>query len=45
MTYISYIKLWENEFDNVVSEKYKTQDINFINTKLEVYDNFIIMKK
>ena len=37
MAYISYNKLCENEFDNVVSKKDKVQDINISQTKLEVH--------
>ena len=34
MAYISYNKLWESEFDNIVSKKDKLQDININETKL-----------
>ena len=39
MAYIIYIKLWESECDNTVSEKDKTQDINMNQLKLEVHDS------
>ena len=29
MAYISYNKLWESEFDNIVSKGDKLQDLNF----------------
>ena len=38
MAYISYNKIWESEYDNIVSEKHKVQDINKNQIKLEVYD-------
>ena len=28
MAYISYIKSWESEFDNIVSRRDKLQDLN-----------------
>ena len=31
-----YNKLWESMFDNIVAEKDKIQDRNFIQLKLEV---------
>ena len=40
MAFISYNKLWESEFDNIVSKKDKIQDINFIQIKLELHDTF-----
>ena len=36
MAYISYNKLWESEFDNIVSKRDKLQDSNINNLKLEV---------
>ena len=35
MAYISYNKLWESEFDNIVSKRDKLQDsnINHVNLK------------
>ena len=38
MAYISYKKLWESEFDGIVSQKDKLQDLNIIQLKLEVHD-------
>ena len=40
MAYISYNKLWKNEFDVIVSEKYKLQDIDINQIKLEVHDTY-----
>ena len=38
MAYISYNKLWESEFDGIVSEGDKLQDLNINQLKLEVHD-------
>ena len=38
MAYISYNKLWESEFDGIVSKRDKLQDLNINNLKLEVLD-------
>ena len=38
MAYISYIKLWESEFDNIVSKRDKLQDLKINQLKLEVHD-------
>ena len=38
MAYISYKKLWESEFDGIVSKRDKLQDANIIQLKLEVHD-------
>ena len=38
MAYISYNKLWESEFDGIVSKRYKSQDLNINQIKLEVHD-------
>ena len=38
MAYISYKRLWESEFDNIVFKKEKVRDLNFIQLKLEVHD-------
>ena len=38
MAYISYNKLWESEFDGIVSKRDKLQDANISQLKLEVYD-------
>ena len=40
MAYISYNKLWESEFDNIVSKRDKLQDLNIIQLKLEVQDTY-----
>ena len=40
MAYISYNKLWENEFDGIVSRKDKLQDLNISQLKLEVHDTY-----
>ena len=38
MAYISYNKLWESEFDGIVSKRDKLQDANISQLKLEVHD-------
>ena len=40
MAYISYNKLWESEFDGIVSKRDKLQDANINQLKLEVYDTY-----
>ena len=40
MAYISYNRLWESEFDGIVSKRDKLQDANIKNLKLEVYDTY-----
>ena len=40
MVYISYNKLWESEFDNIVSKRDKLQDSNINQLKLEVFDTY-----
>ena len=40
MAYISYNKLWESEFDGVVSKRDKLQDLNINQLKLEVHDSY-----
>ena len=40
MAYISYNKLWESEFDGIVSKRDKLQDLNIIQLKLEVHDTY-----
>ena len=40
MAYISYNKLWESEFDGIVSERDKLQDLNINQLKLEVHDSY-----
>ena len=38
--YISYNKLWESEFDGIVSKRDKLQDLNINQLKLEVHDTY-----
>ena len=45
MACISYDKLWENEFDGIVSERDKLQDMNINQLKLEVHDSYKIDEK
>ena len=40
MAYISYNRLWESEFDGIVSKRDKLQDSNINELKLEVHDTF-----
>ena len=40
MAYITYIKLWESEFDEIVSKRDKLQDLNINQLKLEVHDSY-----
>ena len=40
MAYISYNKLWESEFDGIVSTRDKLQDTNINQLKLEVHDTY-----
>ena len=40
MAYTSYNKLWESEFDGIVSKRDKLQDLNIHNLKLEVLDTY-----
>ena len=40
MAYISYNKLWESEFDGIVSKRDKLQDSNINQLKLEMYDTY-----
>ena len=40
MAYISYNKLWESEFDGIVSKRDELQDSNINNLKLEVHDSY-----
>ena len=40
MAYISYNKLWESEFDDIVSKRDKVQDLNINQLKLEVHDTY-----
>ena len=40
MAYISYNKLWESEFDGIVSKRVKLQAANISHLKLELYDTY-----
>ena len=40
MVYISYNKLWQSEFDGIVSKRDKLQDLNIIQLKTEVHDTY-----
>ena len=40
MAFISSKKLWESEFDNIVSKKDKVQDSHIDQIKLEVHDSY-----
>ena len=40
MAYISYSKVWESEFDGIVSKRDKLQDLNINQLKLEVHDTY-----
>ena len=40
MAYLSYNKLWESEFDGIVSKRDKLQDLNINQLKLEVHDTY-----
>ena len=40
MAYVSYNKLWESEFDGIVSKRDKLQDANIIQLKLKVHDTY-----
>ena len=40
MAYISYNKLWESEFDGIISKRDKLQDLNINQLRLEVYDTY-----
>ena len=40
MAYISYNKLWESEFDGIVSKRDKLQDANISQLKLELHDTY-----
>ena len=40
MAYISSNKLWESEFDGIVSKRDKVQDLNISQLKLEVHDTY-----
>ena len=40
MAFISYNKLWESEFDGIVSKRDKLQHLNINQLKLEVHDTY-----
>ena len=40
MAFISYIKMWEIEFDNIYFEKDKVEDMKINQFKLEVQDTY-----
>ena len=40
MAYISYNRLWESEFDGIVSKRHELQDSNINELKLEVCDTY-----
>ena len=40
MAYISFKKLWESEFDGIVSKRDKLQNANISQLKLEVHDTY-----
>ena len=40
MAFISYNKLWESDFDGIVSKRDKLQDLNVNQSKLEVHDTY-----
>ena len=40
MAYKSYNKLWESEFDGILSKRDKLQDLNINQLKLEVHDTY-----
>ena len=45
MAYISNNKLWESEFDGIVSKRDKLQDLKISQIKLEVHDTYKKLKK
>ena len=40
MAFVSYNKLLQSDFDNIVFKKYKEQDININQLKLELQDSY-----
>ena len=40
MAYISYNRLWESEFNGIVSKREKLQDSNINQLKLEIHDTY-----
>ena len=45
MAYISYNKIWESEFDGIVSRRDKLQDLNIKNLNLEIHDTYKKVEK
>ena len=45
MAYISYNKLWQSEFDGIVSKRDKLQDLSINQLKLGVHDTYRKDKK
>ena len=45
MAYFSYNKLWESDFDGIVSKQDKLQDLSFNQLKLEVHDTYKKVEK
>ena len=45
MAYIRYNKIWESEFDGIVSKRDKLQDLNINQLKLEVHNTYKKDKK
>ena len=41
MALISYIKIWESEFENFVIKRDKLQGLNINQFKIEVHDSYI----
>ena len=40
MAYKTYDKLWESEFDNIVSKIDKVEDLSYNQLELEVHDSY-----
>ena len=40
MAYISYNKVWESEFDSIISKRDKVQDLNINQLKLEIHGTY-----
>ena len=40
MAHISHKKLWEREFENIVSKRVKLQDLKYNQLKLELHDTY-----
>ena len=45
MAFIYYTKLWESEFDKIVSKRDKLQDFYFNHLKKEIHDTYNIDEK